>query len=142
MAWTVDNPAIANLNKGANDKEVSVVPLTAGTTKITAKTSNGIAVVCDVTVEPDVPVTFLNLNVTSINLTVGGNPYILLPLIAPSDATDKTVTWTSSDTTVANMVNGVVVPLKAGTTDITATARDGGITAKCTVTVVQYQIGI
>lgn len=142
LSWAVENPAIANLVTGATDKEISVIPLTAGTTKITPKTSNGVTAVCYIKVDPYVPVSFLNLNATDISLTVGGSPYILLPIIAPSDASDKTVTWTSSDTTVANVVNGVVVPLKAGTTDITATTMDGGKTATCKVTVTQYQMGI
>jgi len=87
---------------------------------------------------PSVPVSFLNLNATEIELVVGGDPFILLPLIAPSDAANKQVTWSSSDLTVATVVNGIVVPLSHGKTTITATTADGHKQASCQVYVTNY----
>ena len=74
-------------------------------------------------------------------MTVGGETLTLTATVAPDDATDKTVTWTSSDPTVANVADGVVTAVAAGTATITATATNGtddttdDKTATCTITV-------
>ena len=62
-----------------------------------------------------------------------GDEFTVSTVITPSNATDKTVTWASSDPTVATVVNGKVTALKAGTTEISATA--GSKTEKFTLTV-------
>lgn len=53
----------------------------------------------------------------------------------PEEATDKTVTWTSSNTTVATVSDGIVTPVSEGETDITVTTAEGGYTDTCKVTV-------
>ncbi|MBQ7557232.1 MAG: Ig domain-containing protein [Lachnospiraceae bacterium] len=68
-----------------------------------------------------------------------GETKTLTPVIEPSDATDQTVTWESSDDTVASVdPNGKVTGLKAGNAVIKATTNDGGFTAECKVTVSIY----
>jgi murein DD-endopeptidase MepM/ murein hydrolase activator NlpD len=65
-----------------------------------------------------------------------GSTFTLTPVITPANATDKTVTYSSDNTAVATVdALGVVKGMKAGRAIITATAKDGGKTAKCTVTV-------
>lgn len=80
-----------------------------------------------------IPVSHLTLDSSQIALMAGGEPYVLTPLIAPSDATNKTVTWASSNPAVATVVNGIVVPIAYGQATITATTADGNNQASCQV---------
>ena len=59
----------------------------------------------------------------------------LTHFIEPTNATNKSVTWTSSNPSVASVSDGKVTGLSAGTATITVTTADGGFTATCTVTV-------
>ena len=80
-----------------------------------------------------VSVESVTLDASTATLFVGGEPVTLTATVTPNDATNQTVTWTSSDETVATVTNGTVTAKKAGTAIITATA--GGQTATCSVTV-------
>ncbi len=88
-----------------------------------------------------VSVTGVSLDKTELSLTVGDTE-TLTATVAPDNATDKTVTWTSSNSTVATVdQNGVVTAVARGTAVITATAADGsGASASCTVTVTRPYI--
>ena len=95
-------------------------------------------VVFDGTVKPGSP--FTNALVTGVKLPesreVGvGNPIHLVAEVMPLDAFDGNVTWSSSDTSVATVENGLVYGVKKGKAVITVTTMDGGFEAKCTVTV-------
>lgn len=79
-----------------------------------------------------VAVTSVELNKTSTSITVGGTE-TLTATVKPDNATDKSVTWTSSDSTVATVEKGVVTAVKAG--EATITAKAGDKTATCAVTV-------
>ena len=81
-----------------------------------------------------VSVTGVSLNKSSLTLETGGTA-VLTATVTPADAADKNVTWSSSDTTVATVADGVVTAVAAGTATITVTTADGGKTATCTVTV-------
>ena len=85
---------------------------------------------------PTVAVTGITLDKTEASMIVGGETLTLTPTVLPAEATDKTVTWTTSDASVATVADGVVTAVGAGTATITATANDGsGVTGTCTVTV-------
>lgn len=81
-----------------------------------------------------VDVTGVSLNKSSLNLEVGGNA-TLTATVAPADATDKVVTWESSDEDVATVEDGVVKAVGVGSATITVTTHDKGFTAICDVTV-------
>ena len=87
-----------------------------------------------------VAVTSVSISPSSTSLTVGGDAVELTATVTPDNATDKTVTWTSSDTSVATVENGVVTAVGAGTATITAKA--GGKSATCEVTVSASDIDI
>lgn len=83
---------------------------------------------------PVVPVESVSLDKTELKLAKGGNAK-LIATVNPADATDKTVTWTTSKNKVATVAaDGTVTAVGEGTAVITATA--GGKTAQCSVTVV------
>ena len=86
------------------------------------------------TVDP-VSVTGVTLDETELALYTGGSA-TLTATVAPDNATNKAVTWSSSDNTVATVdQNGTVTAVGAGKTTISVTTEDGGKTATCTVTV-------
>ena len=85
---------------------------------------------------PTVAVTGVTLAPTSATLTLGETETVtLIPTVLPGDATDKSVTWSSSDETVATVTDGVVTAVAAGEATITVTTTDGAKTATCAVTV-------
>lgn len=88
-----------------------------------------------------VEITGVSLDRTSLTLGVSKN-FQLTAITEPSNATDSAVTWRSSDTTVAKVSStGVVTGVKEGEADITVTsAANAGLSAVCTVTVIQNEI--
>ena len=89
--------------------------------------------------EPEIPVihvTSISLNKSSLRLQAGANA-ILAASISPVNADNKQVTWSSSDTGIATVENGVVTGVKPGVVKITAQSVDGGYTAVCEVTVTE-----
>lgn len=90
---------------------------------------------------PPVLVTGITLSTSTLALTVPTRA-TLVATVAPPTATNKTITWSSSNQAVATVANGVVTPLTAGTTTITATTADGGFQATCAVTCTTVPIPI
>lgn len=90
-----------------------------------------------VSAAPVVPVavTGVTLDESTLALTVGDAAVTLVATVAPATATDKSVTWASSNETAAVVAAGVVTPLNAGISAITTTTVDGGFVATCVVTV-------
>lgn len=108
------------------------------TTQITATitaTCGTASATCAVTVNPvvsEIAVSNISLDKTSANIAVK-ETVTLVATVTPADATDPTVTWSSSDESVATVKNGVVTGKGVGTASITAKAGDK--TATCSVTV-------
>lgn len=85
-----------------------------------------------------VEVTSVTLSKTSLSLAVGGSE-TLTATVLPSNATDASVTWTTSSASVATVSDGLVTAVAAGSATITATA--GSKSATCTVTVSESSSG-
>ena len=89
-----------------------------------------------------VSVTGVSLNKTSLSLVEGGSES-LTATVSPDNATNKAVSWKSSDTGVATVDgSGKVTAVKAGSTTITVTTTDGGKTATCSVTVTSKTVSV
>ena len=86
-------------------------------------------------VNPNVAVTGITVDPAEATIVIGEEK-ALTATVAPADATDPSVTYTSSDEAVASVdEKGTVTGLKVGTATITATTKDGGFTAETKVTV-------
>jgi endoglucanase len=84
-----------------------------------------------------IPVTGITLSDSDIEMETG-ETYPLSAVIQPADATDRRVTWTTDNPTVAGVSsNGLVTGTTAGNATITATTRDGEFSATCAVAVTQ-----
>jgi hypothetical protein len=83
---------------------------------------------------PRIPVTGIALDQASLSMTVGGYE-TLVATISPANAANRNVIWASDDTNVAEVADGVVEAVGAGTCTVTAAAEDGGFVDTCTVSV-------
>ena len=130
LTWSSSNTAVATVN---SDGEINTVGI--GTTTITCTASNGVYAQCVVTVNP-VQVSSITLNETETEMMVG-EKLQLTATISPDNATDKRVTWNSTNEAVAVVSeNGLVTALGSGSCMVKATANDGsGKSASCLVTV-------
>ena len=132
VLWTTDNTSVAKVSGGV----VSAVGV--GSATITAKTDwGGRTAKCRVTVLSPVLVESVNLGRSALSLDPKAGPFTFSPSIMPEDATDKGLSWTSSDESVVAVSDGVVTVKGKGTATVTATAKDAGhASASCTVTVI------
>ena len=81
-----------------------------------------------------VSVSGVKVSPEKVELEVGGTA-TLSAEVTPADAADKTVTWASSNPSAVYVKDGKVMALAAGEATVTATTKDGGFKASCTVTV-------
>lgn len=126
VTWSSSDETVATVS--SNGK---VTAVKAGQAEITAA-AGGKSATCTVTVS-NVAVTSVSLNKTTLTLTKGGSE-TLTAMVLPSNATDKTVTWTTSNSAVASVdASGKVTAVAGGSATITAAA--GSKTATCEVTV-------
>ena len=130
VSWTSSATAIATV-----DNTGKVTAVSAGTATITVKTADGgKTATCAVTVTTKViPVTGISIEEGATAEVEEGKTVALTAKVQPDNATDKTLTWTSSNKAIATVADGVVTGVAAGQAVITAKAGDKEAT--CTVTV-------
>ncbi|MBQ7901245.1 MAG: Ig-like domain-containing protein, partial [Clostridia bacterium] len=137
LSWVSSSDKIATVNNG------TVVGKSVGTALITVTTADGgFAATCEVSVtavDTTVAVTGITVDKSTMALNVGESG-TLTATVTPADATNASVSWTTSNSTVAFVSNGVVSAKAAGTAIITAATADGGFSAQCTVTVTEKQV--
>ena len=126
--WSSNNPAIATVS------DVGLITaVSEGTTAIIATSRCGSkSAACVVNV---IPVTSVSIIPSEITLFSGDNT-MLLAIVEPSNASEKTVYWSSNNPAVAIVdVDGIVTAISEGKADIVATSKCGEISAICAVTV-------
>ena len=130
--WASSNTSVATV-----DANGQVSAKAVGTATVTVTTADGgFTATCSVSVIT-IPATGVTLNKSSESLYVNGS-VTLVATVTPSNATNKSVTWSSSNVSVAAVSSSGVVTAKAvGTSAITVTTVDGGFTATCNITVQQ-----
>lgn len=128
--WTSLNPAVASVSADG-----TVTAHTLGETVITCMAHNGVTCRSTVKVLP-IPVEKMEIDKSDTNLIVG-EKLQLTTTVYPANATNKSVTWSSTNEAVAVVDgNGLVTAVGSGTCQVKATAADGsGQTATCLVTV-------
>lgn len=131
VTWKSSDKSVATVNDCGVVKGKKV-----GKAKITVTTKDGKKTAsCNITVKKPVKVTGVKLNPTKKNVTVG-KTFKITATVKPKNATNKAVTWKSSNKKVATVdKNGKVKALKKGTVTITATSKDNKKKATCKVTV-------
>ena len=148
ITWSSSNSRVASVSNSGK-----VTANAEGAATITAKTNDGnYTATCTVTVvkatEPDNPadpsaevkVTGVTIDKPTASVRVGEKVQ-LTAIVAPSDATNKNVTWSSSDTSIATVsTSGLVTGVKKGQANITVTTVDGSMTAEATISVTDGDI--
>lgn len=130
VSWSSSNPAVVTVS--AYGVVNAVGP---GTAVVTAKVGDKTAS-CAVSVTVDVSSVQLNLTERSLKT---GESFTLVATVLPSDATDKTVSWSSSNLAVASVSNnGTVRAIGVGSAVITAAV--GGFVSTCIVTVTSNSV--
>ena len=139
VTWTSSNTSVATVSADG-----VVTAKTSGTATITVMTTDGRkTATCAVTVKAKViNVTGVSLDQTSLTLKEG-DTRTLTATVTPSDATDKSVTWSTSNSSVATVsASGVVTAKSSGTATITVTTTDGSKKATCSVSVKPKVTGV
>lgn len=130
VIWSSSNKAVASVKDG------EVTAVSVGEATITAKSEDGgKKATCVVTVNPKhIPVSAISLDKTEVAMNPD-DKVMLTATIAPENASNKSVLWSSSDESIATVKDGEVTALKVGEAVITATSEDGGKKATCKVVV-------
>ncbi len=130
ITWKSSNNKIVTVDQKGRIKAVK-----AGKAVITAQLSSGKKASVTINVGNPVEVNSLALNATGLTIRQGSK-YQLKTTVAPSNASDKTLTFTSSDSKVATVLNGLIKAKAPGTARITVRSANGK-TASCTVRVLK-----
>ncbi|MBR1628842.1 MAG: Ig domain-containing protein [Lachnospiraceae bacterium] len=130
VTWKSSDKSVATISATGVVKGIKIGKATITVTSMDGNKS----AVCKVTVKP-IPIKSVKLSKTKLNLAIGKKA-TLKATINPSNATNKAVTWKTSNKKIATVTSkGVVKGVKKGKATITVTTKDGKKTASCKVTV-------
>jgi uncharacterized protein YjdB len=131
VTWSSSDSSIASV-----DSDGLVSGVTTGSATVTVTTvEGGYTAQCAVTVNEPIHPTGVTLSSTAATVYTN-SAYTLTATVLPADSSNKNVTWSSSDSSIATVdSNGVVSGVTTGSAIITVTTVDGGYTAQCEVTV-------
>lgn len=134
VTWSSSNSSIVSVVNGVVEAKG------LGTATITAKTKSGVTAKCTIMVkDKTVEVSSIKLNSNGISLNEG-NTYQLVATVIPENATNKTLTWSTSDASVATVSGtGKITAVSIGKATITAKSSNG-VTITCAVSVVPIQV--
>lgn len=133
VSFNSSNPSVASVDELGN---ISAKTAGVATITVSAKDGSGKSATCQVTVLQHVA----SVTLSNSTLTLGvGTQQQLSATVNPANASDKQVTWKTSNESVATVdINGLVSAVGKGTAQITATSREGNKTAVCNIEVRQY----
>ena len=127
VTWSSSDPSIATV-----DENGTVTAIAKGEAIITAESADGVKAECKVTVEKKVSAIELSESEKTVFV---GDTFTITATVKPEDAFNRTVTWSSSDPSIATVdENGTVTAIAKGEAIITAESADG-VKAECKVTV-------
>jgi len=129
VTWLSTNPAVATVVDGL------VTAVSFGNANIVATSQDGNrSAVCAITITPPIAVTGVTLDRTTVTFAPGST-ITLSATVLPENATNQTITWSSSNDAIATVENGVVTAVSSGTATITVATEDGNRMAISLVTV-------
>ena len=133
LAWSSSNTSVATVSASG-----LITAISAGTATITATSQDGtnISSSCTVTVLAPVLITGISINPSTASILIGSTQQ-LTAAITPTNATNQSLAWSSSNTSVATVNStGLVTAISSGTATITAAGQDGSkIASSCAITV-------
>ena len=134
LSWSSTDPSVASVWDGI------VTANSPGTAVITVTTEDGgKTATCEIAVINHVTGVALNMNYIEL---FKGTKRTLTAKVTPETATNKGVTWMTSDSTVATVENGVVTAIQPGTATITVKTDDLGMTSTCIVKVKENDFNV
>jgi endoglucanase len=138
VTWTSSNTAIATVSAAGVVTGVSA----GGPVTITVKTVDGGFTATSAVTVSTVAVTGVSVSPTTASVSVGATT-TLTATVTPSNASNKSVTWTSSNTAVATVsTSGVVTGVSIGSATITVKTVSGGFTATSAITVTNTNVAV
>ena len=135
LIWSSSDESVLTVTDGV------ITALKEGKSTVTVKSKDGYkSSSAEITVvkKPSVVhVSSVSLNETTLNMETGDR-YSLQATVLPSNASDKSLNWSSNNESVVTVNSkGKITAVSAGQAIITATTTDGGLTASCTVNITQ-----